>query len=102
MCDPWATACTTATETNRGSLSARSKNEYPPTGRQLRGRPPHPAAEPAGAGGSADAGGAPVGERVMLSDALTSQQAAGSAPESVEVVDVAQMLLVAVRRGTPA
>ena len=31
--------------------------------------------------------------RVMLSDALTSQQAAGSAPESVEVVDVAQMLL---------
>ena len=40
--------------------------------------------------------------RVMLSDALTSQQAAGSAPESVEVVDVAQMLLAAVRRGTPA
>jgi len=33
--------------------------------------------------------------RVMLSDALTSQQAAGSAPESVEVVDVAQMLLAA-------
>ena len=27
--------------------------------------------------------------RVVLSDALTSQQAAGSAPESVEVVDVA-------------
>ena len=40
--------------------------------------------------------------RVLLSDALTSQQAAGSAPESVEVVDVAQMLLAAVRRGTPA
>ena len=40
--------------------------------------------------------------RVMLSDALTSQQAAGSAPESVEVVDVAQMLLAAVRRETPA
>jgi Fe-S oxidoreductase len=40
--------------------------------------------------------------RVMLSDALTSQQAAGSAPESVEVVDVAQMLLAAVRRGTRA
>ena len=40
--------------------------------------------------------------RVVLSDALTSQQATGSAPESVEVVDVAQMLLVAVRRGTPA
>ena len=33
---------------------------------------------------------------------LTSQQAAGSAPESVEVVDVAQMLRAAVRRGTPA
>ena len=31
--------------------------------------------------------------RVLLSDALTSQQAAGSAPESVEVVNVAQMLL---------
>ena len=40
--------------------------------------------------------------RVMLSDGLTSQQAAGSAPESVEVVDVAQMLLAAVRRGTRA
>ena len=40
--------------------------------------------------------------REMLSDALTSQRAAGSAPESVEVVDVAQMLLAAVRRGTPA
>ena len=31
--------------------------------------------------------------RVMLSDALTSQQAAGSAPGSVEAVEVAQMLL---------
>ena len=40
--------------------------------------------------------------RVMLSDALTSQHAAGSAPESVEVVDVVQVLLAAVRRGTPA
>lgn len=39
--------------------------------------------------------------RVMLSDALTSQRAAGSAPESVEVVDVAQMLLAAVRRAEP-
>ena len=39
---------------------------------------------------------------VLLSDALTSQQAAGSAPESVEVVEVAQMLLAVVRRGTPA
>ncbi len=37
--------------------------------------------------------------RVRLSDALTSQQAAGSAPGSVEVVDVAWMLLAAVRRG---
>ena len=40
--------------------------------------------------------------RVRLAGALTSQQAAGSAPESVEVVEVAQMLLAAVRRGTPA
>ena len=31
--------------------------------------------------------------RVLLSDALTWQQADGSAPESVEVVNVAQMLL---------
>ena len=40
--------------------------------------------------------------RVLLFCALTSQQAAGSAPESVEVMDVAQMLLAAVRRGTHA
>ena len=38
--------------------------------------------------------------RVMLSDALTSQQAAGLRTETVE--DVAQMLLAALRRGTPA
>ena len=38
---------------------------------------------------------------VLLSDALTSQQAAGSAPESVEVVDVAQMLPAAGRREPP-
>jgi Fe-S oxidoreductase len=37
--------------------------------------------------------------RVMLSDGLTAQQAAGSAPEEVEVLDVAEMLLASVRRG---
>ena len=37
--------------------------------------------------------------RVMLSDGLTTQQAAGTASDEVEVVDVAQMLLAAVRRG---
>jgi Fe-S oxidoreductase len=37
--------------------------------------------------------------RVMLGDSLTSKQAEGSASEDVEVVDVAQMLLAAVRRG---
>jgi Fe-S oxidoreductase len=37
--------------------------------------------------------------RVMISDGLTAKQAEGEA-ESVEVVDVAQMLLAAVRRGT--
>ena len=36
--------------------------------------------------------------RVMISDGLTAKQAEGEA-ESVEVVDVAQMLLAAVRRG---
>ena len=40
--------------------------------------------------------------RVMLGDSLTSKQADGSAGEGVEVVDVAQMLLAAVRRGDPA
>ncbi|MFK5690828.1 heterodisulfide reductase-related iron-sulfur binding cluster [Ornithinimicrobium sp. LYQ92] len=39
--------------------------------------------------------------RVMLSDGLTQKQAEG-AREEVEVVDVAQMLLAAVRRGEPA
>ena len=38
--------------------------------------------------------------RVMLSDGLTSAQAAGTAREEVQVLDVAQMLLAAVRRGT--
>src|SRR3954470_6079435 len=37
--------------------------------------------------------------RVMLGDSLTSKQAEGTASEDVEVVDVAQMLLAAVRRG---
>ncbi len=37
--------------------------------------------------------------RVMLSDGLAAQQAGGEAREEVEVVDVAQMLLAAVRRG---
>jgi Fe-S oxidoreductase len=36
--------------------------------------------------------------RVMLSDGLTTQQAAGEASDAIEVVDVAQMLLAAVRR----
>jgi Fe-S oxidoreductase len=39
--------------------------------------------------------------RVMLGDSLTSKQADGSAREGVEVVDVAQMLLAAVRRPDP-
>jgi Fe-S oxidoreductase len=37
--------------------------------------------------------------RVMLGDSLTSKQADGTASADVEVVDVAQMLLAAVRRG---
>jgi Fe-S oxidoreductase len=37
--------------------------------------------------------------RVMMSDGLAAQQGAGQAREEVEVVDVAQMLLAAVRRG---
>jgi Fe-S oxidoreductase len=36
--------------------------------------------------------------RVMLADSLTSKQADGSAKDDVEVIDVAQMLLAAVRR----
>jgi hypothetical protein len=35
---------------------------------------------------------------VMLSDGLAAKQAGGEAREEVEVVDVAQMLLAAVRR----
>jgi Fe-S oxidoreductase len=40
--------------------------------------------------------------RVMLSDGLAAQQAAGEADQRVEVVDVAQMLLASVSRGRPA
>ena len=36
--------------------------------------------------------------RVMLTDGLTAQQADGRARDEVEVVDVAQMLLAAVKR----
>jgi Fe-S oxidoreductase len=38
--------------------------------------------------------------RVMLSDGLTAKQADGSAPQDVEVLDVSQLLLESVRRGT--
>ncbi len=51
----------------------------------------------AGAGPSAIATGCPFC-RVMLSDGLTGLQADGAAPESVEVLDVAQLLLESVRR----
>jgi Fe-S oxidoreductase len=37
--------------------------------------------------------------RIMLSDGLTTMQAQGSAGEGVQVQDVAQLLLEAVRRG---
>jgi Fe-S oxidoreductase len=39
--------------------------------------------------------------RVMLTDGLTTMQAGGEAPESVQVADVAQLLLDAVKRGDP-
>ena len=39
--------------------------------------------------------------RVMLGDSLTAKQADGTARDDVEVVDVAQMLLAAVRRADP-
>jgi Fe-S oxidoreductase len=51
----------------------------------------------AGAGPAAIATGCPFC-RVMLSDGLTSKQADGSGAESVEVLDVAQLLLESVRR----
>ena len=37
--------------------------------------------------------------RVMMTDGLTAEQSEGNAREDVEVVDVANMLLAAVRRG---
>ncbi|SDN20813.1 (Fe-S)-binding protein [Allokutzneria albata] len=40
--------------------------------------------------------------RVMLTDGLTQRQNEGKADESIQVVDVAQMLLESVRRGQPA
>jgi Fe-S oxidoreductase len=74
------------------------------------------AAKPDGAGhglgpGAASPDGAPVEAaaaiatgcpfcRVMLSDGLTAEQADGRAPESVEVLDVAQLLLESVRRSS--
>jgi hypothetical protein len=36
----------------------------------------------------------------MLTDGLTAKQADGSAPETTEVLDVAQLLLEAVKRDT--
>jgi Fe-S oxidoreductase len=39
--------------------------------------------------------------RVMLSDGLTEKQSEGAAKESTQVLDVAQLLLEAVRRGAP-
>ena len=38
--------------------------------------------------------------RVMLTDGLNEKQAAGSAPETTEVLDVAQLLLEAIKRET--
>ena len=38
--------------------------------------------------------------RIMLTDGLTAKQADGSAPETTEVLDVAQLLLEAVKRDT--
>ncbi|SHH11146.1 hypothetical protein SAMN05444320_1231 [Streptoalloteichus hindustanus] len=37
--------------------------------------------------------------RVMMTDGLTTRQNEKAAPESVEVLDVAQLLLTAVKRG---
>ena len=38
--------------------------------------------------------------KTMLTDGLTAKQSAGEAREEVEVLDVAQMLLASVKRGT--
>jgi Fe-S oxidoreductase len=40
--------------------------------------------------------------RVMLTDGLTAQQADGTAPPSMEVLDVAQLLLESVNRNSAA
>ncbi|MBA8793413.1 Fe-S oxidoreductase [Friedmanniella endophytica] len=54
---------------------------------------------PAGDGPAAIATGCPFC-RVMLSDGVTARQADGGAPASVEVLDVSQLLLESVRRGS--
>lgn len=56
-------------------------------------------AEAVATGATAIATGCPFC-RVMLTDGLTAQQAEGRAGEDVEVLDVAQLLLESVRRGT--
>jgi Fe-S oxidoreductase len=58
-------------------------------------------AEAVGTGADTIAIGCPFC-RVMLSDGLTAAQAAGEAREEVKVLDVAQMLLEAVKRGDSA
>jgi Fe-S oxidoreductase len=40
--------------------------------------------------------------QVMLTDGLTAKQATGDAAQTVEVLDVAQLLLESVRRSGPA
>ncbi|MFD1048560.1 heterodisulfide reductase-related iron-sulfur binding cluster, partial [Kibdelosporangium lantanae] len=40
--------------------------------------------------------------RVMLSDGVTARQSEGVASPSLEVVDVSQLLLTAVKRGQPS
>jgi Fe-S oxidoreductase len=57
------------------------------------------AASPGAGGASAIATGCPFC-RVMLSDGLTAKQDDGSAPVDVEVLDVSQLLLESVRRGS--
>ncbi|HEY9291563.1 MAG TPA: (Fe-S)-binding protein [Microlunatus sp.] len=63
------------------------------------GDPLRPADHAAIDGSAAIATGCPFC-RVMLSDGLTARQSEGQAPESVEVLDVAQLLLESVRRGS--
>ncbi len=61
------------------------------------GGPPTGPGHEAGTNSAAIATGCPFC-RVMLSDGLTAKQADGSAAESIEVLDVAQLLLESVRR----